>query len=420
MEIKLDKEALEFLDAFKEGTRRVYFVGLSSFLAFYRESGKGKTLANFLDALETDLQLPRRQRTRVGEKTLREFIKWLEERNLAPKSIRSYVSAVQSFARYYDIPISTRYIDIPPSKPVSDKFPWENADKVAEFLELIRDPEIKTIGVIIFQSGLSISDILNLTYGDIQYEFEREIVPLCFDLSRVKTDVPFMTFIGKWGFSHLKQHISEVKPKPDEPIFNVSRRLIDLHFQKAAKKWVGEWKGFNPARPHSLRAAFKTILSQAGAPYDVVEFWMGHQLPEQIRVYNSRTRDGWREIYANYEKFLTPKEVKSFTDDFKDDPVRNPPKPKAESEPSCSRCGRKGGFYGDPPFWHLPFHTHHIKLNDEIKTVYLCPWCHAEVHREEGDTRAAKLIEGQIRWFFNMVKQYKMKGGNRGESSLPI
>jgi len=297
----------EFLDSFGVGTRRVYKAGLEAFLEFYRLTGKGQTLDDFLDAVEEDLRRPRRERKRVDRNVLKEFVRSLEEK-YAHKSIRSYVSAVQSFARYYGITISTRYVDMPSSMPISNKFPW-TLDKVVAFIGKIDDSEIRSIAVTIFQSGLSISDILSQTWGDIKYEYERGIVPLCFDLARIKTDVPFMTFLGRWGFALLKKHLEGKKLQLEDPLYTVSHRLIDLCFERLGKKWVGEYKGQNPCRPHSLRAAFRTILREAGIGHDTVEFFMGHELPEQVRVYNSRTRDGWRGIYGKFEYALTPKGI---------------------------------------------------------------------------------------------------------------
>jgi len=303
------KEALEFLDAFEGATRRIYTAGISKFLSFYRSSGEGKNVSDFLDTLEADLKLPRRQRERVGEKVIRDFIKYMKDENLSPKSIRTYVAAIQSLCKYFDLTISTRYVDMPSSRPVSDKFPW-TLDKVAAFIGKIEDPEIKSIAVTIFQSGLSISDILALNWGDIRLEYERDIIPLCFDLARIKTDVPFMTFLGEWGVSLLSHHLEGKRFRLEDPLYTVSHRLIDLHFERLGKKWIGTYKGHNPMRPHSLRAAFRTILGESDCPYDVIEFWMGHELPEQVRVYNSRTRDGWRAFYKKYEPYLTPSSFK--------------------------------------------------------------------------------------------------------------
>ncbi len=306
--MNLGPEASEFLQALSDGTRRNYSFGLKTFLDFLRASGQCGSLSEFLDLVEADFRLPRHERRRVARNILNGFVQFCVEKGYAPKTVRVYVSAVQSFAAYYDIRLSTRYVNIPSPIPVSHKFPW-SLDKVVGFLDAISNPEVKTIGIIIFQSGLSLADVLSVTYGDIKYEFENGIVPLCFDLARVKTDVPFMTFVGNWGFSALKNHLAGRKMSIDDLLFPGGRskaRLVQYHFKKVGKKLVGDFKGYNPCRPHSLRAAFRTILGDAGMDRDVIEFFMGHRLPEHLRVYHSRTRDGWRAIYVKYSQFLEP------------------------------------------------------------------------------------------------------------------
>jgi len=301
----LDESTREFLDALAPGTRKVYKAGLAAFLTFYEKAGYGKSLSNFLDSVEADMRLPRRQRKRVARNVLKEFVRHCKAQGFEPKTVRAYTSAVQSYAGYYEIKVSTRYVDLPSSNPVSKKFPW-TLEKVAEFMEMIEHPTIKAVGVAIFQSGLGIGDVLAQTYGDIKYEFEEGIVPLCFDLARIKTDVPYMSFISKWGVDTLRENLKGRTLHLDSPLYLISARSVEICFQDVAREWLGEYEGQNPCRPHSLRAAFRTLLGDAKADRDVVEFWMGHLLPEQNRVYHSRSRDGWRALYMQYEKFLTP------------------------------------------------------------------------------------------------------------------
>jgi len=297
----LDESVREFLDALTPGTRKVYNSALKAFLTFYH----GKSLSNFLDAIEADMKLPRRQRKRVARNVLKEFVRFCTTQKYEPKTIRAYTGAVQSFAGYYDIKISTRYVDLPSSQPASKKFPW-SLEKVAEFLEMVEHPIIKSVAVAVFQSGIGIADLRALNYGDIKYEYEQGIEPLCFDLARIKTDVPFLSFIGEWGVSTLKMNLKGKKLQLDTPLYPISARSVQICFKDLAKEWLGEYKGRNPCRPYSLRAAFRTLLGDAKADRDVAEFWMGHQVPEQQRVYHSRSRDGWRALYAQYEKYLTP------------------------------------------------------------------------------------------------------------------
>lgn len=308
------KDALEFLDAFKEkpSTYKVYRTGLKEFLRFYRETGRGETLGDFLDAIEEDIRRPRRQRKRVARNVLKEFVRWLKMKDLKPKSIRTYISAVQSLGGYYGLNISTRYVGLPSSQPVSRKYPWTLAE-IGRFIGMIKRLDVKSLAATLFQSGLSLSDVLALTYGDIKREYEKGITPLCLDLTRIKTDTPHMTFIGRLGVSILTEYLETRKRlRSGDPVYAVSRtlssaeRTVELKFQKVARKMIGKYEGRNPMGPHSLRTAFRTLLGDARCPETYIEFFMGHSVggSDIKKVYVSKSREGWRAEYQKWEPYL--------------------------------------------------------------------------------------------------------------------
>lgn len=304
------KDGKEFLKAFDEGTRSTYESGLGVFLAYYREMyGADRSLEVFLDELEEDLHRPRRERKRVGRRVLQEFAKWMGDHGFKPKSIRTYVSSVQALTKYYDIPLSARYANLPSSQPVSQKFPW-TTEEVAKFIALLPTTEIQSLAVSAFQSGLGPADLLGVTFGDVKREYEEGITPLCFDFARQKTDVPFMTFIGTWGVTMLRKHLKERSPGFTDKIYTIPDRSIRHYFREAGRRWLKDFKkypGFNPCRFYTLRSAFRTILGDAGLQETYIEFFMGHKVVEQRRVYVSKSREGWRETYRKYELALTPK-----------------------------------------------------------------------------------------------------------------
>ncbi|MEM3874875.1 MAG: hypothetical protein QXU45_07075, partial [Candidatus Bathyarchaeia archaeon] len=174
-------EVDEFLSALKPGTRHIYARALAVFQEFL--AGQGLDVAGFLRLVEEDLHKPRLEKTRVARKTLNAFIGYLQGEGFAPKSINTYIGAVQSLAKYYDIPLSMRYVSRPPAKALHKKHPW-TIEEIGKFTSLMDNIQYHCIAACIVQSGLSISDLLSLRYDDIKNEFEGHITPLCLDLSR--------------------------------------------------------------------------------------------------------------------------------------------------------------------------------------------------------------------------------------------
>ena len=300
----LAAEVEEFLSALKLGTRHVYQRGLTKFQEFLAK--QGLDVASFLSLVEEDLRRPRLEKTRVARKTLNAFIAHLQGEGFAPKTINAYLGAVQSLAKYYDIPLSTRYVNRPPARALNKKHPW-TIEEIGKFVSLMDNIQYKCIAACIVQSGLSISDLLGLRYGDIKEEFEKGVAPLCLDLSRKKTNISFLTFVGSWALGLLKQHLADRAMQDDTLIFTVTRRAVDGYFRRTGLKFGGIFRGRNPYSPHSLRAAFRTILSDHKVDPLYIEFWMGHKVPEQQIVYVSKSREGWRETYrAMVEPLLSP------------------------------------------------------------------------------------------------------------------
>jgi integrase len=301
-------EVAEFLSVLKVGSRGVYAAGLKLFQQYYSSKG---SVGDFLDCVEREWFLPRHAKRRIAIDILNGFAAWLQDRGYAPKTIRVYVGSVQSLAKYYDIPISLRYVNLPPATPVNRKHPWTLAE-VGEFVAAMDKPMCRSIAASILQSGLSISDLLALTYGDVKEEFEKGITPLCLDLIRKKTGVQFITFLGSWSVKLLKEHLANRKMEDETPVYNVSARTVHAYFRQATKKFAGAFKGRNPYSPHSLRAAFRTFLSDHKVDPLYIEYWMGHKIPEQLRAYINKSRESWRQTYKEQaEPHLTPPQNKN-------------------------------------------------------------------------------------------------------------
>lgn len=300
-------QVMDFLKVCKgrsESTHKTYKNALKRFKEFY-----GSKISNFLDEFGED----RRKKVpdHVGERNLRNFVDFLEKKGYSSKTIHTYVAAVQSLVRYiYRTSISTKYINLPSPEAESKKYEWERKE-IFELVQLLNGKEMKAITTALYQSGLSISDLLSLKWEDIKEQYEEGIVPICIRGKRLKTSEPFITFLGRWSTDKLREHIEEKGVSGEKPIFSVNYRTIAQRFERVAPHFVGEYEGTNPCRPHSLRSAFVTHLTDAGLRGVIVEFFSGHNVADDVRkTYQRRSRKKWREKYEQYEWAITPPQVR--------------------------------------------------------------------------------------------------------------
>ena len=314
----LGTEANEYLRTKKSSTQYVYRSGLRLFLEFYQKKyGEEINLSNFLDRLDVNAQLPRREKKRLAESELNSFIDFLADNGKSNNSIRTYFASVQNFLKYKGFELSGRFVRLPPPtiKEVNHKHAWK-IEEIREFVDSANSMRDKAIILCLFQSGLAINELCDLNYGNIIAELEAEKLPLYLSLTRQKTGQEFKTFFGRDAIKYLMLYLETRKNlKRNSPLFtmsgsNVNRLTVgaiqskfrefaqDLSFIKKH-----ELEGFNPVRPHSLRSAFRSRLTNK-VDSDLIEFFMGHAIGGVKRAYMNLPIDELRELYSNFEHLL--------------------------------------------------------------------------------------------------------------------
>jgi len=133
---------------------------------------------------------------------------------------------------------------------------------------------------------------------------------------RKKTDVEFITFLGADAINYLREYLkTRSNLKDNSPLFTnigtnnrATTGSIQNLFRSYAEKmdWIDEsaMEGWNPARPHSLRAAFRSRLTNKVDP-TLIEFWMGHSIGEVSRAYLNMPDEEMRDLYENFEHELS-------------------------------------------------------------------------------------------------------------------
>lgn len=333
---KFEEEVEKYLKSKGKHTAEIYASAFRNFAAYYQtEHDVNKVFGHFLDRIFKDFDKPLREQERIAESELTQYIKYLRQKKLvnnpnktlSNNAIRLYLAAMQDFLKYMHIIVSAEFIgDVPApnGKKENKKHKWK-IEQIKQFVDVASNYRDKAIILCMFQSGLGDTEICNLNYGDVQEELEAGILPICLDLVRQKSEVEFKSFFGRDAVKYLRLYLATRKDlTPESPLFvkervrgeekkrirgeeRINPSTIQQSFSEIAKglDFIKQNGGgdYNPARPHSLRAAFNSQLIET-IPEVLREFWMGHDIGVQADAYLNMPTENMRKLYATAEEFL--------------------------------------------------------------------------------------------------------------------
>lgn len=324
-DIVLDESVERFLADLKPGTAEAYRPAMKHFTVFLHGFDfKGEKIVNpskVLDLISADQALPVREKKFIARAIIIGFREYLESvdtsarskppRPMAEKGILAKVGALQSYGKYYEVSMSTKYTQMPEPIVQTKSYPW-TTESFGKFMGLIETSLYKALTACLYQSGLGIGDALALRYKVIQEEFESETIPVCLDLIRHKTSVDHITFLSTETVTFLKDYFAENgTPKPNDLIFPVQDRSVEGYFATRAQMLLGKYEGRNPCGPHSLRKFFRKSVVNAGCPESYAEYWEGHNLKADLRkIYTAMSPDEWRVEYEKYMNALSFEVIK--------------------------------------------------------------------------------------------------------------
>lgn len=300
-------------------TRRGYLNALKKFCEFSGRNPKQLILERDKETKSPDPN----SRTGIRDLVL-DFREYLEKEGYAPKTINARDGAIRSFftavlgkagmvnvKNYRKAQVSTKKDLVP------------TLDELKRMLSVCNLEEKFRI-IFLAQTGMRISDALKLRIGNVERELELGKVPLAtryLPEKEKETVGERITFLASDGVETLKRYLEwrkriGEKLTPDSPLFpsRTKRGTQPLSPQKFNKmlKNVAMKAGLNGngkygvLRAHSLRKFFVTQLTNHGAEDKIVNFFIGHKIPEVDRVYWIRRIEKLREIYAERQQHLNP------------------------------------------------------------------------------------------------------------------
>ena len=334
----MNQKIKEFLKTKNDTTQTSYRRGLELFEKYtekeYSENLAGQKLIKKV-AKDRRKKIENRERPEIG--ILKGFFNWLstEAKNgsgYSSKTAHVYLSGVIEFLNYNDLPIEKKKLSL--SKPTRKKNNRKMNIRPKEIERMVNHAKTnrdKAVILSLWQSGMSISDLLGLNIGDVKPEDEvrgsLNNPPLMLKLVRKKSSVDYRTFLGGDACRALKKYLAERERTVGgfdrgDPLFLQQRKNGDKNYQRLTKaaaemmfRRIAKRSGlvseerleeadYNPARPHALRAGFSSVLKEEGVNQSLIDGLTGHSVGYDSAYHNFTDRQ-LRELYQEHEEALS-------------------------------------------------------------------------------------------------------------------
>jgi integrase len=252
----------------------------------------------------------------------RDLTSWRMQSTMSPKSLRTYLSAVQEFFDVHGIVLDKeKFKKVKKAFKGGDEAPTDAPDHgmIRSFLEHA-DVRLKAITLLGASSGMRIGEILSISEKSIDWDRMMIILKAADTKTQTGRNVFFTKECERALTTYLKvkaQYIeknNEIAARIRSPrqavddgrVFPFSEVSINRSWNRTLKKagqlQKNDW-GYVTFHLHSLRKFFSVQLRRNQCPDSIVEFLLGHKI--HLGMYTEYTPEILEEAYQKYGSILT-------------------------------------------------------------------------------------------------------------------
>jgi integrase len=280
-----------------ESTRERYQTYLQRFCEFLDTTPDG-----LVEQRKKDLQSKDPKTQMRMERSLKEFINHLREKGFKVATLQVAYAAINSFFEFHYMPLKMRRADYPYGESLGHR-----AATKEDIRRLLEKANRRQKAIILFlkDSGLRVSDLIRLRYGDVKGSLERgdQFIPI--RIVTEKNNTVATTFIGPEAVSALKDYIKwrakREELKDESPLFRVSGGRRDPMTRSGVSSSINhliELAGLKgEISAHSLRKYFQTQLESAKMSFNWIKAMMGHKLSGVEAAYSKPTEETLKKAY---------------------------------------------------------------------------------------------------------------------------
>jgi integrase len=134
-------------------------------------------------------------------------------KGVSDKMAHFLVNAMRSFYATYDITVRMKGRHKLPRPRVTNRRIRVGAEQVKTLVDHARTPRDRAIILTLFQSGMDVSTLCSLKYGDILEGLGKNECPLRLDLYRPKTGTEYYTFLASDAIDALKAYLNDMRSR---------------------------------------------------------------------------------------------------------------------------------------------------------------------------------------------------------------
>jgi len=218
---------------------------------------------------------------------LRFLINVKREKNLDSNSIRLYVRAISSFLKFIEREDLIKHLKAPKTDKRLPKY--ITYEEFQEILKVVKKKRDRLILLLLFYTGVRVSELVNLKKSDI---ILNEGFIRVYGKGGKERIVPIPNFLIK----ELEEYLKVVN---GEKLFDISTRQVERIVKKYAEKAGIKKK----VTPHILRHSLATLLLTNGIDIRYIQEILGHSSISTTQIYTHITPMKLKEIYQRvFEK----------------------------------------------------------------------------------------------------------------------
>jgi len=262
--------------------------------------------------LEFAIENNRKEITKINERFARNFLIYLNNKELSKTSISRKLSSLRSLFEYA---LANDYIDVNPLRNISNpktkrKLPETlPLDSYLEIIKLIEKTEekekaiqIKTIFELQYGCALRVSELCSLLIGDI--DLDRNTLTVLGKGSKTRI-IP----IGGKSLEILNEYLKFRNTQlAGNPLFITPRgkRIYPRLVYNYVKKYISEVIDLEKASPHVLRHSAATHMLDNGADLLAVKELLGHENLSTTQIYThvsiERLKNTYKKVIPNHKE----------------------------------------------------------------------------------------------------------------------